>query len=107
MEVTVHIDRQFDWGGLGIYIIGKDEGGRRFVVKPLDMTFESLQEVTPGGVVEPSIRMNEWQAKSFLDSLAGELVRLGYAPDAIKAKVGELESTKYHLEDMRKLVFKG
>lgn len=103
MKVEVSIRQEFEWAGIGIYITARNENGQRFVVKPLNMTFETLTP-TGGLAIEPTIRLDEYQAKTFLDSLANELIRLGYAPDAIKAKAGELEATRYHLEDMRRMV---
>lgn len=58
--------------------------------------------VTPGEIVQPTIRLPFEAAQTMMD----ELWQAGCRPSQGVGSVGQLESTKYHLEDMRRLVFK-
>ena len=46
-------------------------------------------------------------AKPFLQAMANELKEIGVMAEGELVLENELGATKYHLEDMRQLVFKG
>jgi hypothetical protein len=85
-----------------------ENGGQdRYIVKPIQLT---LEKVEPGTDVNPTFSIPGRDIYDFLKSMAEIAEANGIRTDTqaqeeIKNK-GVLESTKYHLEDMRKLVFK-
>jgi len=104
MELKVHIEHDARFRGTAIYLFGKDNGGE-FVIEPVDLVrrrFEAGEAID-----RPTFIFSGRDGEAFLQSLAENLVRIGFKPDELKAKVGELSAVTYHLEDMRKLVFKG
>lgn len=100
MKIKVYLDYERHLNAVSMWIVGIKENGNRVFVKPVDMTFEEVEE---GAYREPTFRFDRHFADEFLESLAGELINMGYRPDELKAKEGELTATKYHLEDMRKI----
>jgi hypothetical protein len=60
-----------------------------------------LKEIKDGDVCEPSIRIGRFEGDDFLVAL-----RNATGGKEATHLEGELEATKYHLEDFRKLVFK-
>jgi len=72
--------------------------GTRAVVKVL--TFEQMQD---GEFVKPTFSLSDRKAQE----LFNELWNLGFRPVDGTGNGGHLEALKYHLEDMRKLVFAG
>ena len=103
MELKVHIEHDPRFRGTAIYLFGKDKDGE-FVIEPVDLV---VRHFDIGEAIDrPTFVFNGRDGEAFLQSLAESLVRIGFKPDELKAKVGELSAIKYHLEDMRKLVFK-
>jgi len=100
-NVIIRYDEEF--AGLNIWFVHK-EGGINSIVSPFNMEIRTTVE--PGVILpEPTIRLTEIHAKQFLQGLANALAMSGFRPDELKAKDSELKATKYHLEDMRKIVF--
>lgn len=60
-----------------------------------------FEERESGGYVDPFLRLSPEDATRLMDELWGAGVR----PTSV-GTAGQLEAVKYHLEDMRKLVFK-
>jgi hypothetical protein len=89
--------------GLNLYLIYQGADGRKKIVKPVDLTI--TENLPVGKVAEPTIRFHGNDAIQFLQELADGLVTAGFKPDELKASDRELQATKYHLEDMRTLVF--
>lgn len=97
-------------GGADIYLYQETEGKYkpgRYVAKPIDLTMTLLEE---GQRVEPTFTMPEYELAEFLKSMAELAEEKGIKTDKqlqeeTKTK-GVLEATKFHLEDMRSLVFK-
>lgn len=78
-----------------------------YVVQPLgEMSIKKYE----GENVDPTFTMNTNDTHSFLKEMAELAEKRGILTDSQLNKesktVGVIESTKYHLEDMRKLVFK-
>ena len=62
---------------------------------------ERYQVVEHGAKYEPSFYLRVEELKALGDAIAGMGIKL----DSDMKREGILEATKYHLEDMRKLVF--
>lgn len=91
-NITFHLIQQdFDFG-YGLYIVRVTPEGKRQVAR---LTFE---DVPQGHFVDPTARLTE---ESLL-SLKNELLKTLFLE---VADAQTLEATRYHLEDMRKLVF--
>ena len=105
MSIRVIMQRDFTRDGVAVFIVNESVDGQISLAQPVDLTFVKTEH----GVVwpEPTLFFGEFrQGHDFLSSMATELIRLGFAPDALKDSKSELTATKYHLEDMRSLVFK-
>lgn len=59
-------------------------------------------EVEPGREYEPSLSLEVEEAQQLMD----QLYACGITPSKERGSAGQLDAVKYHLEDMRKLVFK-
>lgn len=100
--IETRIERSWAKDGFDLWIF-KRANNKCYLAEPINLKFKEMPEtfVLPS----PTIEMHYDFAIDFLRSMAEELKRHGYnvfEPDAISK---ELKSTKYHLEDMRKLVF--
>lgn len=63
----------------------------------------TFRDQVPGELMpEAPIRMSLVEAQELVD----QLYAAGVRPTAANGTVGQLDATKYHLEDMRTLVFK-
>ena len=103
MELKVHIEHDARFRGTAIYLYGKDAQGE-FVIEPVDLVSRHFE--AGEALDRPTLIFSGRDGEEFLQSLAENLVRIGFKPDELKAKAGELSAVTYHLEDMRKLVFK-
>lgn len=56
------------------------------------------------GPVKPFLILNDYMAKELFQSLAEALGKSGYKTEINHKAEGLLEATKFHLEDMRKLL---
>lgn len=65
----------------------------------------NMVKVDVGGFTSavPTIQLHDEQAQEFMD----QLWRLGFRPREGTGSAGSLAATERHLEDMRKLVFRG
>lgn len=62
----------------------------------------TMQVIEPGSLIEPTLRLPLGAAQRLMD----ELWQAGVKPSQSIGSAGQVEAIKYHLEDMRKLVFK-
>ena len=101
-NVIVRYDEPF--AGVNVWLIHR-RGSKEVVVQPLDltMTVDLEPSVEPP---EPTLRFHGSDARQFLQGLAEGLVDAGFKPDELKVANERIKATEYHLEDMRKLVFK-
>jgi len=101
-NVIVRYDKSF--AGVNVWLVHK-QGSKETVVLPVDLTMTTSLEpaVMPP---EPTLRFNGNDAGQFLQGLADGLVEAGFKPDELKVADEKVEAIKYHLEDMRMLVFK-
>lgn len=121
-QIEVRIDRQSGYDELGItfYYRGPGPDFSMLVLNPVYLVKDCLSgneeadarwkwvEVKQGGVFKPTIKLpGIWlgREKAPLVALANELAGQGVFPDKFKAADEVMDATKYHLEDMRKLIF--
>ena len=89
-----------DYTGTDNFVIAKQVGMKTFVAKRAELIFE---EVPEGSMFrEPTFAFNYVDSKDFLAALK-EMLDQEKLPEG--RLEGELKATKFHLEDMRKLVF--
>jgi hypothetical protein len=86
---------------VSIYLIGEDASGKRFIAKPMELSFGPIDE---GLQSDPTLKISGFISREFLPALANALAESGYRHESTDA--GELKATKAHLDDMRKLVLK-
>jgi len=103
MKLTVHIAQEPDIGGMGIYILGENDDGARFIAEQTELAFTTFED---GAYLKPTFIFSRRIGEEFLSGLASALVKAGYRPEELKAGQAEVEALRYHLEDMRSLVFK-
>ena len=103
MELKIHIQHEPQFRGTSIFFYGRDQQGD-FVIEPFDLV---VRHYNLGEMIDrPTLVFSGHDGESFLQSLAEALVSLGFKPDALKVAENEVSAIKYHLEDMRSLVFK-
>jgi hypothetical protein len=78
-----------------------DQNGKRYIAKPVKLIFEELKE---GVEIEPTLRIDRFMERDFLIALAEALQQEGIDTHREAKIEGLLEATKYHLEDLRKLL---
>ena len=79
-----------------IYVVRESCLGTQLLTK--DGEIKEIAEGYP--FPEPTLRLPPESCKS----LVNELFNMGIAPDGLKDTLSELKATKYHLEDLRKLI---
>jgi len=104
MKIEVYPQYRDYAGMLDFYIFSVDhDGSRSFCTSLEEMTFQKhTEEMT---VEKPTMSLNQYVAKPFLQAMADALDKLGIRATGKPIAENELVATKYHLEDMRKLVF--
>lgn len=106
-EVTVHINHD-DYGyTLGIYVFKHNYDQSREFLESLDQPIK-VKRFGDGPITEalkPTIFLEGKFGKEFLQAFANALHQKGIRPKAEPVLENEVSSIKYHLEDMRTLVF--
>lgn len=104
MNIEVYPEYRDFANTLHLYVFAVDEhGGRSICTSLADMKFEKHTE---GMVIDkPTLTLNRFVAKPFLQAMADALDKIGIKATGKPVLENELTATKYHLEDMRKLVF--
>lgn len=104
MKIRIHREPWNDELGVLLY---SDVNGKRYIVKPVKLEIEEVKE---GVSIEPTFKIGRIDRQEFIKSMAEIAEDLGVKTDAQLAQdkkyEGKLEATQYHLEDMRRLVFK-
>ena len=103
MKVAIQFDPRF--AGMSIWLWGENKKGRYHIL-PVNLTVQQLSPDEQGIAPEPTFRLTEPEGTEFLNSLVNALVEAGFKPNEVKAHDKEVSAIRYHLEDMRKLVFK-
>lgn len=99
--IRVHIETDLRYAGKTMTIIAKREDGyHRASEFNIDFVPMAI-----GEFAEPCFIFGD--DDELLRALAQGLAEAGYLPDVVMDKNRELKATQYHLEDMRKLIFKG
>ena len=97
-EVYISSDPAF--AGLKLWIVDRG-GGHQRVAMPMQLTMkEFAEDETP----EPTLTLNRWLADDFLSAMAEALDKRGVKVENEHKVHGQLEATKYHLEDLRTLL---
>lgn len=85
-----------------VYIIDTSNG-KRFVVKPMELIWT---EVEGGKEYEPTLAIPHYIARELFKAMKAAFTGAGIKTDDENMIKAELKATKYHLQDMRKLVFR-
>jgi hypothetical protein len=82
-----------------MWVVAEDANGKRHIAKPIQLVFE---EHNPSLVAEPTLTLSGQIGQTFLPALHTALTENGFGKSV---KDESVEAIKYHLEDMRALVF--
>jgi len=77
------------------------EGNIRRIALPIEITMKTIE---PGESVEPTFELPAFEAHKIMKSLAEALDEQGIKTDNDAKIQGTLEATRYHLEDLRKIL---
>ena len=92
-----------DFLGVRVWLLKHNADGSEIVVNPIDLSLTTNLE--PGVMLPPpTFTFQGSEATQFLQGITEGLVAAGFRPDELKVSDQVLEATKYHLEDMRRLV---
>lgn len=83
------------------FLFYEERDGQRYIVKPVAIELEAVKKGYP---TEASMSIPGLAASELMVSLAEELDGQGIKTDKDSKLEGTIEATKYHLEDMRKLL---
>lgn len=97
MKIIIRADRPLCDESIRLAGFVEHDSGRRSFIEPLAFT-----DISPGQKINEFARLTEGDAQQLMD----ELWNVGLRPSQGKGSAGQLEATRAHLEDMRKLVFK-
>ncbi len=99
--LEVHIERT-PLGTLEIYFIDR-RGGRLRVAQPVNLIFEEMQ---PGEAPKhgPTLRLYDDWGEELLQAFAESLDKRNIKTDKDAKIEGTLEATRFHLEDLRRLL---
>ncbi len=85
-----------------VAIIDEDRmDGKIFAAKPMNIEFE---EVISDAYIKPTLILKNKVGREFMSAMADMLDKNGIKTEKTSKLEGTLEATKYHLEDMRKLL---
>ena len=85
-----------------IFRFRPDDGRREICTSMDEMKFEIYNERTS---VDPTFSLHGDVVKPFLTEMANALHKIGIRAEGEPVLENELTATKFHLEDMRQLVF--
>ena len=104
-EYFCNVSTSGDYGNQIRIFLGYKEGERTFLIrdnKPVEV--KDMEEYYPATLEVSIIQQAQF---GILTKLIDELIRIGVKPTVKLPDSNELTVTKYHLEDMRRIVFKG
>ena len=91
--------------GVDIYIMQVDKLGKHIsVAQPVEFVFKEVKKEDEFKI-KPTIELGPFFADDFLKALVEAAKENGLKPEEDYVMKGKLEATRYHLEDMRKIVF--
>ena len=97
-ELRITPSPEFMGFGYNVRLIDKDN--RAYAT---GVTMQTVTEETFGQVIPPLVTLDKLEVQAVMD----ELWKAGIRPSNGAGDATAFESVKYHLEDMRRLVFKG
>jgi hypothetical protein len=97
--MRLFIQRSDYAGGLDLYL----ETGHEPAAVALPVVFKT---VDLGQITQPTIQIHRRDSAEFLQNLMDQLWMMGIRPAGRKAADEQVKAIQYHLEDMRRLVFK-
>jgi len=83
------------------FLIYDERNGKRYIAQPVKLIFKEWKE---GEEIKPTLEIGGFFEGEFLEALAEALDEKGIKTDKDAKIEGILEATKYHLEDLRKLL---
>ena len=98
MKVRIYFDPLTHNVNIGFI---ETRNGKDYIAKPVDLEFE---EMHPDLDVKPTLRIPSFQAMEFMKALAEALDKQEIKTDKDAKIEGTLDATRYHLEDLRKLL---
>jgi hypothetical protein len=104
--IEVEFHRPISHGGLGIYLFDFKVGynGKTFIAKPAKLEWLELDDYMAHA--NPFLEISRIDVDPFLKSIRNQLDERGVKSEPQTKLEGVLEATKFHLQDMRDLVFK-
>jgi len=98
--IKVKIYKSIATNAIELFIY-EERNGKRYVAKPVKLVFEEWKE---GEIIKPTLIFYHFVGEEFLKSLAEALDEKGIKTEQDAKIAGTLEATRYHLEDLRKLL---
>jgi len=102
MSFKVYIRESLENETDEIVIIEELPNYKRRIALPMELEWK---EISQGESYQPTLRISERISQELYKALQSALENYGAKPDSTSKLEGILEATKYHLGDMRKLVF--
>lgn len=100
--MKVIVRENYPFSTIDIFFVEEREG-KTFMAKQMDMVFE---EIDPSREVQgATLQVHRDIGHQFLQGLSTALNEAGYRDSTTESFKSELNATKFHLEDMRKIVF--
>lgn len=93
--------RQVDYADKTDLYLVDERDGKKYFAEPMDLIFKTVND---SEIVKPTLELSGYVAREFLPALSQALSESGYRPKTDEGK--QIEALKYHLEDLRTLVFK-
>lgn len=90
-----------DYAGCLDIVFWDERDGKIFAAKPCPLVWE---EVKDGYITEPTLKISRMLSGEFMKAVAEELERHNVKTDSDARVHGTLDATRYHLEDLRKLL---
>jgi hypothetical protein len=105
--MRLYVQRSDFAGGLNLFLVDEQPaepkmGLPKGTAIALPVT---LQRIDEGMMEQPTFCVGRRDSNDFLQHLMDELWALNVRPTEFKATTAEVEAIKYHLQDMRRLVF--
>ena len=104
MNIKVEIERDASMRGYAIWVTNQLPNEAIQLAKPVELQFSPVDY--SAAYPEPTLRLYGADADDFLRGFANALVASGFKTDELGNVNQEIVAIKYHLEDMRTLVFK-
>lgn len=106
--IEVRLSQPAHRTSLDIYILDRDALTGSMSVLHFGKHNVTMVPLKEGDLyAEPSLSLSEGKGHEFLKSMAEAAASFGIKLDSDVKREGKLEAVQAHLEDMRKLVFKG